>query len=313
MMQTVFSPQLLVLYVFAFSALYIHFRGRVRHNFTRQITDHSTFLAPYNALVYLFSAVPSRPYQNVDDFPELKPLRDNWTIIRDEAMRLYEAGHIKAADKRNDIAFNTFFKRGWKRFYLKWYGDTMPSAADLCPRTVALVNSIPSVNAALFALLPPGSRLGEHRDPFAGSLRYHLGLSTPNSESCSITVDGEKYAWRDGDCVMFDETYIHSAVNNADTTRIILFCDVTRPLKTRIMRAVNNFVIRHLVKLTAAQNEDGEQVGVVNRFSATVYKLKDIFKEAKRANRTAYYAAKYAILGAAFYFVFLSGLHLFGT
>jgi hypothetical protein len=31
------------------------------------------------------------------------------------------------------------------------------------------------------ALLPPGGDLA-HRDPFAGSLRYHLGLSTPNSE-----------------------------------------------------------------------------------------------------------------------------------
>jgi aspartyl/asparaginyl beta-hydroxylase (cupin superfamily) len=39
--------------------------------------------------------------------------------------------------------------------------------------TVALVQSIPTVNAAMFALLPPASKLGAHRDPFAGSLRYH--------------------------------------------------------------------------------------------------------------------------------------------
>ena len=50
--------------------------------------------------------------------------------------------------------------------------------------------SIPSVHAALFALLPGKSKLGEHRDPFAGSLRYHLGLKTPNSDLCRIYVDG---------------------------------------------------------------------------------------------------------------------------
>jgi beta-hydroxylase len=312
MLQTALAPQLLILYVFAASALYIHFRGRVRHTFTRQITDHSTFIAPYNALVYLFSAVPSKAYVNVDAFAELKPLQDNWTIIRDEALKLYDAGHIRAAEKNNDIAFNTFFKRGWKRFYLKWYGDAMPSALELCPRTTALVNAIPNVNAALFALLPPGAKLGEHRDPFAGSLRYHLGLSTPNSDACSITVDGEPYSWRDGEAVMFDETFIHSAVNNSNQTRIILFCDITRPLKTPVMRAVNDFVIRHVVKATAAQNDDTETVGVVNRFSAQVYALKSVFKRAKLANRTAYYAAKYALLGGAFYFLFLSGLNVVG-
>ena len=28
----------------------------------------------------------------------------------------------------------------------------------------------------MFASLPPGGRLVQHRDPYAGSLRYHMGL-----------------------------------------------------------------------------------------------------------------------------------------
>jgi aspartyl/asparaginyl beta-hydroxylase (cupin superfamily) len=47
-------------------------------------------------------------------------------------------------------------------------------------QTVALVNALPHVHAAIFAILLPGGRLVTHRDPFAGSLRYHLGLITPN-------------------------------------------------------------------------------------------------------------------------------------
>ncbi|MDI5754591.1 Tar ligand binding domain-containing protein, partial [Salmonella enterica subsp. enterica serovar Montevideo] len=39
----------------------------------------------------------------------------------------------------NDAGFNTFFKRGWKRFYLKWYSDAHPSAETLCPITTKLV------------------------------------------------------------------------------------------------------------------------------------------------------------------------------
>jgi len=79
----------------------------------------------------------------------------------------------------------------------------------MCPRTTELLKAIPNVKAAMFASLPPGARLVRHRDPYAGSLRYHLGLITPNSDQCYIVVDGERYFWRDGESMMFDETYIH--------------------------------------------------------------------------------------------------------
>ena len=145
--------------MYAGTTTYVHFRGKVRHKLMRQLGDHSTWVSPYNCLMYLFSAVPNTPVQKLEDFPDLAPLKDNWETIRDEAMRLYEAGHIKKSENLNDLAFNTFFKRGWKRFYLKWYGDTFPSAAELCPKTVELVKSIPSVNAALFTLMAPQSKL----------------------------------------------------------------------------------------------------------------------------------------------------------
>ena len=56
------------------SALYVHLRGRERFRFTRQLFNHSTLLAPYNALVFLFSAVPAKAFQDVSRFPELAPL-----------------------------------------------------------------------------------------------------------------------------------------------------------------------------------------------------------------------------------------------
>ena len=69
------------------SAVFIHFRGKVRHWFARQLTDHSTFMAPYNALIYFFSKVANKPILNLEDFPDLKPLKDNWEQIREEALR----------------------------------------------------------------------------------------------------------------------------------------------------------------------------------------------------------------------------------
>lgn len=298
-------PRFLVLSTFIITGTIVHFRGRVRHKLSRQLLDHSTIMAPYNTLMYLFSAVPNQPFIEMKHFPELAPLRGNWEMIRDEGMRLFDEGYIRAAAKYNDLGFNSFFRTGWKRFYLKWYGDFLPSAEALCPKTAKLLASVPSVNAAMFALLPPGARLCAHRDPFAGSLRYHLGLSTPNSEECRIFVDGQLYFWKDGEPVVFDETYIHRAENRTDHQRLILFCDIERPLTNRVARALNRFIGKPMARAAATQNVEGEKVGVLNKIFSYVYHIRLLGKRIKAWNRTAYYVIKWALLGSLAYAVFV--------
>jgi beta-hydroxylase len=286
------------------SATYVHLRGRARHSFARQLTDHSTFFAPVNALVYLLSAVPSRPFVDLGDFPALAPLEASWREIRDEAVRLRDDARIRGSDAYDDAGFNSFFRRGWKRFYLKWYGEPQPSALARCPRTVALLESIPEVRAALFALLPAGGTLMEHRDPFAGSLRYHLGLVTPNSDACWISVDGTRYSWRDGQGVLFDETYVHHAANETDTDRLILFCDVERPLRGALPRAANRWLGDHLMRATRSRNDPTERVGAVNVAFGQVYKVRLLGKRLKAWNVSAYYAVKFALIAGLVWLVF---------
>jgi beta-hydroxylase len=297
----VFAPKFLVLYVLLFSTLYVHFRGKSRRPLMRQIGDHSTLVAPYNVLMYWFSAVPPKPILNVNDFPELKLLRDHWQDIRDEALGLMNRGQITAATGHNDLGFNSFFKEGWKRFYLKWYDSPLPSAVATCPKTVELVEKIPSIHAAMFAVLPPGSKLNAHRDPFAGSLRYHLGLVTPNSDACRIYIDGELYAWRDGEALVFDETYVHWAANDTHQTRIILFCDIERPLHTPIMRGINRFISNTLIRAASTQNVPTEHVGILNRLYALTGQGGSFLSSLKKRNRTAFRIAKYALVALALY------------
>src|SRR5690606_39091442 len=180
--------KLAVLAAFLLSSVYVQSRGKVKYQkWTRRISDHSNFMAPVNCLFYSFSKIKNTPYIDVAQFPELAVLQENWKLIRDEALQLNEASHIKASDDLDDLGFNSFFRTGWKRFYLKWYGTSLKSAERLCPKTVELLNGIKSVKGGMFAMLPPGARLVQHRDPYAGSVRYHLGLITPNSDDCYIS------------------------------------------------------------------------------------------------------------------------------
>lgn len=305
-MSAFFNCKSIVLTTYLSSIAYIHFRGKTRLGILRQLTDHSSLLAPINALMYLFSAVPSTPYLNLEQFPELKILRDNWTTIRDEAANLYQEGYIAASEKYDDIGFNSFFRRGWKRFYLKWYKEPFPSAQALCPKTLALVQAIPNINAAMFALLPKNSFLFKHRDPYAGSLRYHLGLITPNSPGCRIHVDGIPHIWQDGKDVLFDETYIHYAENNTDEDRIILFCDIKRPLKNRFANQLNRLFSQLIMKAAASKNLPTEPVGFINKLFKYLYQIRLAGKNIKKYNKLLYYITKYSLYLGLFYLFFLA-------
>ena len=292
-----------VLLAFAGSALFIHFRGRDRFELKRAL-DFTILLAPLNALLYLFSRVPHSAYIDPRRFPELSPLRAHWQVIRDEAARLNSEGAIRAATGYNDIGFNSFFRTGWTRFHLTWYGKEMATAQQLCPRTMALLRGIPSLKAAMFASLPPGARLVRHRDPYAGSLRYHLGLATPNDAGCYIVVDGQRYHWKDGEAVMFDETFIHHAENTTPHQRVILFCDIERPLRTAPLRWFNRFFATQVMAAASSQNTDAESVGGINRFFHHAYQARLRAKQFKASHRGLYYVGKWFLIGGLLWALF---------
>lgn len=282
--------------IYLFSIFYIHFRGSVRLPFFRQLFDHSSIVAPINLFLYMFSRVRLQPYLPVSNFHELQILQANWQEIKAEALNLQAMQKIRAAEKNDDAGFNSFFKTGWKRFYLKWYDANHPSAEIFCPKTVALLRTLPSVKAAMFAELPPGGKLNKHRDPYAGSLRYHLGLVTSNDDRCFIEVDGNRYSWRDGESVMFDETFIHWAQNNSDTNRIILFCDIERPMRFCWAQAINRWLGRTIVTAASSPNETGDQTGGINKLFRFVWLGGQYRRKLKAWSRPLYYVIKFGLI-----------------
>ena len=271
-----------ILLLFILCSIYVQTRGRVGHDrLSRRLTDHSNLFSPVNCLFYFSSSVKNTAYIDLAHFPELEVLTENWELMRDEALALNDQQAIKSSDDLDDIGFNSFFKTGWKRFYLKWYGVDLLSAQRLCPETFELLSSIDCVKGAMFAMLPPGARLVRHRDPYAGSLRYHLGLVTPNDDACYLSVDGGRYSWRDGEAVMFDETYLHFAENQTDQNRIVLFLDIKRPVKYAWVDRFNDLFSRVLLGASSTKNMQGDQVGLINRMFGSVYKVRELGKRIK--------------------------------
>ena len=285
-----------VLLVFVAAIIFVHRRGVVRHAWFKQVFDHSALLAPLNVLMYIFSRVPTSPYLPVDSIAGLRELETHWEEIRDEAQALAKLRRIRAAERNDDAGFNSFFKEGWKRFYLKWYEERPPSAERYCPRTVELLQRVPAIKAALFAELPRGSKLNRHRDPYAGSLRYHLGLATPNDDRCCIWVDNQPYSWRDGQGVIFDETYIHWVRNDTDEDRLILLCDVERPLRFRWMQWLNRTFSRHVMSAAASANEQGDRSGLIGRMFWLSHAVGQYRRQFKRWSPATYQVVRAALV-----------------
>jgi beta-hydroxylase len=166
--------------------------------------------------------------------------------------------------------------------------------------TTRLLQEMPTVRAAMFAQLPPGASLVRHRDPYAGSIRYHLGLVTASSPNCYIEVDGEKYYWRDGEEVMFDETYIHYAKNETEISRIVLFCDIERPMRYRWAAAFNRAFSNVVLRAAASPNETGDRTGFLNRVFKYIYGIRRFGKRIKAWHRPTYYAVKWFLFGSIF-------------
>jgi aspartyl/asparaginyl beta-hydroxylase (cupin superfamily) len=70
-----------------------------------------------------------------------------------------------------------------------------------------------------------------------------------------LTLDGVEYPWLDGEELLFDQTYLHSAANRTETVRVILFCDVEKTqLPVVIKRLADAINYGMVAKFTGANN-----------------------------------------------------------
>ncbi|MBB3802264.1 beta-hydroxylase [Xanthomonas arboricola] len=285
----------------AASVCYVYrWRGRSRYPSLSQYLRKSwPVFAPINCLLYMATRrAAQRPVLDAGYLQGIALLRDNWGVIQTEALALHRSGNLAAtsvptAAGYHDLGFRTFYRRGWKKFYLTWYGSAHASATRLCPQTVALLQQVPGIRGAMFSLLPAGSELSLHSDPLACSLRYHLGLATPGSEACYIRVDGQRVVWRNGEDFVFDETYPHDAVNGSHADRLILMCDVERP-----MILPGRLVNRLYSKIAGAMrvpNTDEDQQGAISWLFKTIAPLRERALLAKQGRRRAYKLLKHIL------------------
>jgi beta-hydroxylase len=285
--------------VYGGSFAYLYSRCNDHLPFHKYLSNHVFWYAPLNFLFTFFTVGRPKPVFSTDTVPGLDKIKENYPLIRGEAKAMLDSGVFQRPPALDEPGYNTFEKGGYRTYRLKWYTKECGSAAKrMCPGTCTVLDSIPAIRSAMFTVLPPGGRLGRHHDPIASSLRYHLGLVTPNSDKCALTLDGVEYPWLDGEELLFDQTYLHTAVNRTEVPRVILFCDVEKTTLHGFIKPLAEGINSALVAKLVGANDKGK-LSWLSAAYKPIYKVRSYVKEKiKPRSIVAYNVIKFASLAA---------------
>jgi aspartyl/asparaginyl beta-hydroxylase (cupin superfamily) len=202
-------------------------------------------LAPIERFIGRRSLVGDATFFPLERFSWVKHVEDNWEVIREELERVLQdhAALPNFQDISKDQIEITDDDR-WKTFFLYGYGFKAKLGVEMCPRTAALMREIPGMTTAMFSILSPRKHILDHRGPYKGVLRYHLGLIVPkDAQACRIRVGEDIRHWEEGQSMIFDDTFNHEVWNDTDETRVVLFVDVLRPLPFP-ESAINRLIVK---------------------------------------------------------------------
>ena len=214
--------------------------------------DYHVFKAAINAYFSLYVRGNKRPtfYNIAETYPALNAVTRAYYEIRAEFQQLMDRQLILPAyhevdSGEKEISATTDHK--WNVFMLELLGHKPATNRAFCPRTCEVLSGVPGMIQAFFSILDPHKSVPQHEGPYLGYLRYHLGLDCPKREAPYLIVNHQKYTWRNGQAVLFDDSYPHEVINNADEYRAVLIVDVLRPLPftPRQVNKLVAFIGRH--------------------------------------------------------------------
>src|ERR1044071_6624301 len=88
------------------------------------------------------------------------------------------------------------------------------------------LDASPRLTTAGFSRMAAGTHIKPHIGWVQTVYRLHMGLVVP--PDCALRVGSETRSWREGECLVFDDTVGHAAWTRATKTRVLLLLDWLR-------------------------------------------------------------------------------------
>lgn len=200
-------------------------------------------------LLLHYPRLPAIPFFDRSFFPWLADLEAATPTIREEMIGARErrlAGFVPYIAYPPGVPVNQWAELNhslkWSTFFLWLNGVRQDEACALCPKTAAVLDSLPMPHqpnyapTAMFSVLDPRTRIPSHTGSTNTRLVVHLPLVLPGP--ARFRVGNVTRPWRMGEAWVFDDTIEHEAWNDADESRAILIFDVWNPLLSEAEKAL---------------------------------------------------------------------------
>jgi aspartyl/asparaginyl beta-hydroxylase (cupin superfamily) len=231
--------------------------GEARRRFDESVGIFAGRTKVYNQepLLLHYPRLPAIPFYDRSLFPWFAELEAATDTIRGEL-----EGALAAA--KDDFAPYIAYPKGtpvnqwgelnhskrWSSFFLWRDGARQAEACKLCPKTAALLDSLPMSDlpgyapTAMFSALDANTRIPPHTGSTNVRVLCHLPLILPGP--ARFRVGGETRNWKMGEAWVFDDTIEHEAWNDADQLRVILIFDIWNPFLDEGERALVNALLK---------------------------------------------------------------------
>ncbi|XP_039953058.1 aspartyl/asparaginyl beta-hydroxylase isoform X2 [Bactrocera tryoni] len=170
----------------------------------------------------------------------LNKLELNWQAIRDEALSLLSrrGNYLDEAESLRDTG-------NWQQYELYSRGQRRVKNCQKAPITCGLIEKFTAAagcrrGQVKFSIMQPGTHVHAHCGPTNCRLRAHLGLVVPKGPR--LRVAEKERTWKEGEFLIFDDSFEHEVWHNGTSLRLVLIVDVWHPdlsaMKRRTLSAI---------------------------------------------------------------------------
>jgi aspartate beta-hydroxylase len=204
-----------------------------------------------------YPGLSATPWYDASSFALARDLTAHYPEIRSEILGMQGEGFHRESERIRR-------QGAWDVLMLYERGRKKTENCDRCPVTTRLVEAHDTVRTfaglIYFSRMKPGTHIAPHRGPTNMRLRCHLGIEVPEGD-CGLRVGSETRGWRQGECIVFDDSFEHEAWNHTARARIVLIVDLWHPdlspSEVRLLEGLHGFafnVTQSLTKYWAAND-----------------------------------------------------------
>lgn len=216
--------------------------------------------------MFYFPGLAQRAFFERDEFPWLAAIERAIPAMRAELEAVIAdaagfAPYVQATPGRALPANPLLDDPRWSAFHLWRAGEIVPENARRCPATMAALATAPvpviagRSPMAIFSRLEPGTHIRPHHGMLNTRLICHVPLIAP--DGCALRVGAETRAWREGEALVFDDSFEHEAWNRGTRTRVVLLFEIWRPELSAVEREALTHIFTTIDSYQGAATDAG--------------------------------------------------------